>query len=229
VDAKVLKDFQNLSEHISPEDNFCNYRKLLEGAPNPSVPYLGLHIGDIRFLDDFNRTTGVEGYNIRKLRQFNAEIHKLRNLLVGEYPFTLEDEFSERFVENFCHTSELVKKPNFYAKSTSEEISPRLQFLRDQYENCYSDANVIGKEELNFAMLQLRPRDWNVLTTSGSPITYLPGTILNQEVSSTKKLILEAQSILKNTKNQDRYNLPKIEFHTYNKNFFRAKQQMIYL
>jgi len=188
VDAKVLKDFETLSEYISPEENFRNYRKLLESSPIPSVPYLGLHIGDIRFLDDFNRTTGVEGYNIRKLKQFNFEIQKLRGFFAGEYPFTLDDEFAERFVENFCHSSELVKKPNFFAKLSSEEISPRLQFLRDQYENCYSDANVIGKEELNFNTLQLRPRDWNLLSTSGTPITYPAGTILQGEGESTNDL-----------------------------------------
>ena len=163
LDSKLFKILEELSESLASSDNYQNYRNLLNGTPNPCVPLLGVHTGDIRFIDDFNQTEIVDLMNVEKLLLLSKELRKLKSLQGAEYSFSVDLQFRARFIENFCHISEMLNGvPTLENNQSSNE---RVRYLRSLYENAYSDINAYGKEDFNLSLMQLRSRDWSVLTT----------------------------------------------------------------
>ena len=71
-----------------------------------------------------------------------------------------------------------VKKPKKLKISESDEES-RLAYLRSRYENFYNDAILIGSEEFNFSDHKMRRRDWNILTSNSSTISFAKGEMIS--------------------------------------------------
>ena len=51
-----MKNLENLGLLLSPNDNFRNYRESMRvnHATVPCIPYLGLHLADLTFIDEGN-------------------------------------------------------------------------------------------------------------------------------------------------------------------------------
>lgn len=186
IDNKILRSFEDLSNKVCSDDNYQEYHNVLKSTPNPCVPFLGVHVGDIRFIDDFNQTEIVDTYNMDKLHLLSKEIYKLQALQGSEYRFPANLEFRNRFIENFCHISTLQPTFQEFSSSTPE----RLKILRDRYENYYGESNILGKEEFNFSSLQLRTRDWSVLTTSSQCKNFKPDEIIYEQETKQSNTII---------------------------------------
>jgi len=183
IDGKTFKIFEDLSEQLSSEDNYKNYRQLIKSTPNPCVPLIGVHASDIRFIDDFNPSEIVDLLNFDKLRLFSEEIRKIQSLQGAEYSFGEDSNFQVRFIENFCHISEMLATVN--SQENSGTVSEKMKSIRSHYETIYSDVSAYGKEEINLSLMQLRARDWSVLTTSARREIVEPNEIIYEQEIKT--------------------------------------------
>ena len=148
----------------------------------------GVHVGDIRFIDDFNPTEIVDTLNVDKLRLLAREITKLQSLQGSEYKFPVDEEFRARFVENFCHINEM--QPSLTCEQISSHAPDRLKTLRNRYENYYSDSTILGKDEFNLCLMHLRPRDWAIISSSAKKETFGPDELIyEQETKQSNSVI----------------------------------------
>ena len=80
VSGKVFESLVTVSDLLAPDNNYEKYKVALK--VNPSVPFLGVHIGDIRFIHDYNRTQNIEGINVEKLSLLSFELKRLFSVQV---------------------------------------------------------------------------------------------------------------------------------------------------
>ena len=50
-----LQLFEKISEILSPNDNCLNYRRRIKKCRPPVVPFLGVHLGDLIYLNEAKR------------------------------------------------------------------------------------------------------------------------------------------------------------------------------
>ena len=78
------KDFEHLEALATPIDNYRNYRLYLSGSPPPSLPYIGVVIGDLTFILDCNPDR-IEGMiNWDKCRMIFDAADSFLKKLAGE-------------------------------------------------------------------------------------------------------------------------------------------------
>ena len=58
---------------FSPDEDFKAYKTTFSSS-HPNIPYLGVHLGDIRFIDRFTRTQTKTGVNLAKLSTLTDEL-----------------------------------------------------------------------------------------------------------------------------------------------------------
>lgn len=52
---ETRQTFDAICNVLSPANNATNYRKRLNEASSPCIPFLGIHLGDLVYLDEARR------------------------------------------------------------------------------------------------------------------------------------------------------------------------------
>jgi son of sevenless-like protein len=55
MDAKVNMVYNELSVLMSPDGNYAQYRTLIQHTSPPAIPYMGLYLRDLLFIDEGNK------------------------------------------------------------------------------------------------------------------------------------------------------------------------------
>jgi len=107
VSPKLVESLKHLSEEMSPDKGFQNYRNSIKNAPAPAIPFLGMSLSDLTLIDEGNPDEIVED-NIKKIN-----FEKMR----------LISRVFEEFVQMQL---KLYKNPYFFKKIPAME---RLLYL----------------------------------------------------------------------------------------------------
>ena len=76
--TEYVKKFEDLTDLMNPTENFKKYRTRLKEVERPLVPYLGLWLTDLTFIDDGNPKVLEDGlFNFEKAEMVNSNIHKM--------------------------------------------------------------------------------------------------------------------------------------------------------
>ena len=94
---KVKADFVELAALVSPKHQYANYRKCLKDLDLPALPFLGVYLTDLTFLELGNQDYLPESHFInyekrRKVYQLVQEIKKFQNV---PFPFTLVPQIQD--------------------------------------------------------------------------------------------------------------------------------------
>lgn len=75
---------------MSNENNFATYRKELKESPKPCVPYIGIFLTDLVFVEDGNQDfkEGTLLMNVKKLRFAASIMFSLEKCRGGTYHLT---------------------------------------------------------------------------------------------------------------------------------------------
>jgi son of sevenless-like protein len=57
IPEHLMEKLETLNTLMSPNDNFKNYREALRSISSTCIPYLGLWLADLTFIDDGNPDT----------------------------------------------------------------------------------------------------------------------------------------------------------------------------
>ena len=93
VPKETIAELEELDMLMNTEGNFRHYRMLLEKSKPPVVPYMGLLLTDLTFMDDANLTElgkGEEGsklLNLEKIRMLAGVYRLFRRCLTKAYPY----------------------------------------------------------------------------------------------------------------------------------------------
>lgn len=85
-----MATFRELEAKMSPENNYKVYRALEEEAKPPLIPFFGLYMKDLTFMNDGNQTVlGNDLINFEKLRTVMAKIMAIRVSQQSKYDFAV--------------------------------------------------------------------------------------------------------------------------------------------
>merc|ERR1712196_51403 len=88
VPAAVQEDFDKICSDLSPEKSYKAFRELMSRADPPCIPYLGVYLTDLTFIDDGNKDR-IEGgnVNILKCKLLADAIKKIQMFQQSQYNF----------------------------------------------------------------------------------------------------------------------------------------------
>eukprot|EP01103_Thecamoeba_quadrilineata_P014814 TRINITY_DN4508_c0_g1_i2.p1 TRINITY_DN4508_c0_g1~~TRINITY_DN4508_c0_g1_i2.p1 ORF type:complete len:806 (+),score=199.71 TRINITY_DN4508_c0_g1_i2:277-2694(+) len=79
LEPKVLNIYESLKREISPENNFLNIRSILHQEDPPSIPYLGIFLTDLTFIEDGNPDLLADGLiNFTKRKRLAGVIQEIK-------------------------------------------------------------------------------------------------------------------------------------------------------
>jgi len=85
--------FHQMEKVLRPHANFRNYRQLLETRSLPILPYFGLFLRDLTFIDDGNETFVEQNLvNFEKVRLFGQLFSQLQYFQMTHYPPSFVNE-----------------------------------------------------------------------------------------------------------------------------------------
>lgn len=94
VDPKIMQQFQHLEKLLDPSSSFKNYRKAFQNCKLPALPYIGVYLTDLTFLEDGNpvfvQSTVEPDKKLINFQKRNMVYNVLQQLQVyqqGHYPF----------------------------------------------------------------------------------------------------------------------------------------------
>lgn len=119
-DALTLLDSAKVM--VSTESNWKNYRETLQQTQPPSVPYIGLWLQDITFIDDGNKTYFEDNpklINFDKLKLFSGVFCEIEKYFMDDYPITkavlilkhLDSCFDDALGDNDAWKISLIVEP----------------------------------------------------------------------------------------------------------------------
>jgi son of sevenless-like protein len=96
---EYMQIYDELSELMSRDGNFKNLRTALKDGTPPSIPYVGLYLKDLTFIEDgspkYITRDEVKMINFSKCRQFAAVIRDIQTFQNQRYAFEVFPELRE--------------------------------------------------------------------------------------------------------------------------------------
>uniref|UniRef100_A0A670J409 Ras protein specific guanine nucleotide releasing factor 2 n=1 Tax=Podarcis muralis TaxID=64176 RepID=A0A670J409_PODMU len=117
--AKALMD--KLQKTVSSEGRFKNLRETLKNCNPPSVPYLGMYLTDLAFIEEGTPNFTEEGLvNFSKMRMISHIIREIRQFQQTSYRI----EYQQKVTQYLLDKSLIIDEDTLYELSL--KIEPRL-------------------------------------------------------------------------------------------------------
>eukprot|EP00029_Vermamoeba_vermiformis_P007603 TRINITY_DN3333_c0_g1_i1.p1 TRINITY_DN3333_c0_g1~~TRINITY_DN3333_c0_g1_i1.p1 ORF type:complete len:437 (-),score=133.71 TRINITY_DN3333_c0_g1_i1:30-1340(-) len=98
MNKKYTDILGKLSLIVSPEHNWKNYRPLMQNEAPPLVPYIGLFLADLTFINDGNPTK-VDGLiNWKKMKKLSAILLQIQRAQQSQYTNIQPDPDAQTFL-----------------------------------------------------------------------------------------------------------------------------------
>mmetsp|Transcript_17426 Transcript_17426/g.44379 ORF Transcript_17426/g.44379 Transcript_17426/m.44379 type:complete len:1036 (-) Transcript_17426:126-3233(-) len=86
---KLLEKFKTIETLMSPQGSFKNFRNALHKSKCPAIPYLGVYLGDLTFMEDGNPDTIDDAINFKKRKLVYKQIAEMSFYQLEPYNFPL--------------------------------------------------------------------------------------------------------------------------------------------
>eukprot|EP01080_Neovahlkampfia_damariscottae_P009563 gene9563-1766_t len=127
VDQKILVKWKEITSLLENKGNFKAMRDLLKNCNPPCVPFLGIFLTDLTFIDDGNKDI-IDGHklmiNFQKRRLFALTIKKLISFQQTTYAFFEEISLNKYLLD----LPNVDKEIDYHKKSL--EIEPRAKSMK---------------------------------------------------------------------------------------------------
>eukprot|EP00009_Paramoeba_aestuarina_P015448 CAMPEP_0201529642 /NCGR_PEP_ID=MMETSP0161_2-20130828/42356_1 /ASSEMBLY_ACC=CAM_ASM_000251 /TAXON_ID=180227 /ORGANISM="Neoparamoeba aestuarina, Strain SoJaBio B1-5/56/2" /LENGTH=201 /DNA_ID=CAMNT_0047931557 /DNA_START=847 /DNA_END=1449 /DNA_ORIENTATION=- len=159
----IHEDMKNLFEHMqnvfSHRASFTTYRALLQGTSPPCLPYLGLCLADLTFLDDGNKEEDDSLHNLKKWEMMGRVINQFYKCQKPSYS-DIFDPGEGDFIESL-KTYEFLEEKQCHHYSTflePKDSEKATQLMLTNYEQAQSKINSL-QEELEKVKKELEARN----------------------------------------------------------------------
>eukprot|EP01090_Pellita_catalonica_P002711 TRINITY_DN12286_c0_g1_i1.p1 TRINITY_DN12286_c0_g1~~TRINITY_DN12286_c0_g1_i1.p1 ORF type:complete len:355 (+),score=31.60 TRINITY_DN12286_c0_g1_i1:201-1265(+) len=123
VHKRFLTSLKSLEDLVSMEGSFKNYRQALKGSAEPCIPYIGVYLTDLTFVEDGNADT-IDGLiNFSKRRFVYKIIALIRRYQAKQHDFAIVPpiqawlETAHTLDDNSLYTMSLQAEPRNAARS----------------------------------------------------------------------------------------------------------------
>ncbi|KAF2070563.1 hypothetical protein CYY_008110 [Polysphondylium violaceum] len=129
VSKQQLKQFEEFVTLTSPNSSFASYREELHNANPPCIPYLGVHLSDLTFIEEGNPDKLENGFvNFFKCRMVAEVIKEIQQFQQQPYNLTVIPEISGPLTnhkvatESECFKLSLLAEPR---EQQSVDVVPK--------------------------------------------------------------------------------------------------------
>ncbi|KAJ3174489.1 hypothetical protein HDU87_007182 [Geranomyces variabilis] len=126
--SRATTAYEELETALSYRSNYKNYRELEEETRPPLLPFMGLLIKDLTFLNDGNQKTLANGLiNFEKMREVSALASRIREWQRGKFPWPQDDEIIIRgpgdtvTLHSYCENPPCLSEEQLLSLSKSVE------------------------------------------------------------------------------------------------------------
>jgi len=112
------KSFEDLQKAISREGNFAEIRKRIKNVKPPAMPYIGIYLTDLTFIEDGNPKYVNGKINFVKCKCFAGVIRDMQTYQNTKYEFSAAKELYDLLIAVKPHTEDEMFK-------ASLEIEPK--------------------------------------------------------------------------------------------------------
>jgi len=74
LNAEAMSAFQRMKNILSRRSSYATYRAFLQGSTPPCLPYLGVCLSDLTFIDDGNKDENDNLFHLKKWQMFASAI-----------------------------------------------------------------------------------------------------------------------------------------------------------
>lgn len=108
LDKEYIDIYSKISEIMSPIKNWKNYREQIEkDEDKPCVPYVGLYLSDLTFIQDGIPSHTKDGMiNWKKIMKINNIIKKIKQIQSHDYNFKLDENVMRFLLEETIKVDE---------------------------------------------------------------------------------------------------------------------------
>lgn len=132
---KELVIFSKLETLFSPENNSSNYRKKLKKSNPPLVPFLGVHLGDIYFLNEAKKKELSKGeFDLARQRESQISEH-VDKLLEYQMSCNYDFEIIQPVVDKFQSKKYITELQTFLEDlhyKLSYELEPKTSKIQEK-------------------------------------------------------------------------------------------------
>ncbi|KAJ3147661.1 hypothetical protein HDU86_007909 [Geranomyces michiganensis] len=126
--SRATAAYEELETALSYRSNYKTYRELEEETRPPLLPFMGLVIKDLTFLNDGNQKTLANGLiNFEKMREVWALASRIREWQRGKFPWPQDDEIIIRgpgdtvTLHSYCENPPCLSEEKLLSLSKSVE------------------------------------------------------------------------------------------------------------
>lgn len=119
IDASVKNKFKEMKGIISGSNNFACIRERVRSVPPPCLPYIGIYLTDLTFIEDGNSDELNGKVNFIKRKKLAGVISDIKIYQQTPYKF----EYDEQAQHYLKHLSSPYSKDGMYSRSL--ELEPR--------------------------------------------------------------------------------------------------------
>lgn len=120
---KFAKLFEDLKSLVDQTSNFQNLRESVRLANPPCVPYIGIYLTDLTFIDDGNHNNVNGLINFAKRRLVGNVIENIRTLQQTNYNLVVVPQLRELLCELAPHDSEELYQLSLLREPRGTSIS----------------------------------------------------------------------------------------------------------
>uniref|UniRef100_A0A6B2L6G7 Ras-GEF domain-containing protein n=1 Tax=Arcella intermedia TaxID=1963864 RepID=A0A6B2L6G7_9EUKA len=95
VEETQINSLENIRNQLSANGNWKIYRELVQQRQDPCLPYIGVYLQDIFFIEDGNPSTSGELFNFEKMTQFSNCLQEIMRFFYIKYDFKSVPEIQE--------------------------------------------------------------------------------------------------------------------------------------
>lgn len=123
---------------MSSQNNFESYRKLIKSLPEncPCIPYIGLTVSDLAFIDDFYMTfTSDVSFNFHKTERMYSELRKLSSFQMREFEQLSSNLGLQEKLMSWLYSTPSGNQTSSFIKSTGQQQQqqhPSLSMLLEE-------------------------------------------------------------------------------------------------
>eukprot|EP01117_Protostelium_nocturnum_P002759 TRINITY_DN1367_c0_g1_i2.p1 TRINITY_DN1367_c0_g1~~TRINITY_DN1367_c0_g1_i2.p1 ORF type:complete len:1509 (+),score=632.54 TRINITY_DN1367_c0_g1_i2:215-4741(+) len=167
--SDLMDSFSSLTTLMSPNENFKQYRAACKRARTTCIPYLGLQLQDLTFMDDANSDyLGEEDntkhiINYEKLKMITKRIKEFRDGIRSPYPFPTNELGQELWLNAEAWTDSDIFRMSKLRETRSELEEGKLPSRFDSKSFEKITKSIQNGKQLVSTTYKLTKRDWNLV------------------------------------------------------------------
>eukprot|EP01091_Cochliopodium_minus_P017294 TRINITY_DN6730_c0_g1_i1.p1 TRINITY_DN6730_c0_g1~~TRINITY_DN6730_c0_g1_i1.p1 ORF type:complete len:1091 (-),score=358.16 TRINITY_DN6730_c0_g1_i1:946-4218(-) len=190
VSKENKERFESLSKLMSPMPNFKNYREEIAKNKSPWLPYLGIHLTDLTFIDDGNETYLDQERTVINVTKAKLLATSIKTIRSGS-SLLYESISPSSTIQRVLKSVEIWEDHEIYRISKlKEESLKKGEELKEPTRGSLASAakTMMKKKAVSEVAKELSEKDWRLITAGAAEINFPKEKVIIFESKTNENL-----------------------------------------